>query len=187
LIDISKDLAYSIKDLPQGSYTVSIDEASLKDLDKRLLSSVIQVDVKKEDKQHEVKNLEVVASEKVVIKPQPRIVPNKPKALPNIKEAKDVTETPAVKTYLSSTIRYLKKNQKSRVQIFVYSDNFGKQEDLMVQSSKTAKKIEDYLVSKGISRGRILATGKGPLSPIASNTSASGRAKNNRIEIIVIK
>jgi predicted CXXCH cytochrome family protein len=187
LIDISKDLAYSIKDLPQGSYTISIDEASLKDLDKRLVSSVINVEVKKDDKKPEVKNLEVVAPAKVVIKPKPKIVPNIAKALPHLKDAKDVTEAPAVKSYLGSTIKYLKKNLKSRVQIVVYTDNFGKQEELMIQSTKTARKIEDYLVNNGISRSRILSTGKGPLSPIASNTSTAGRAKNNRIEIVVIK
>ena len=187
LIDISKDLSYSIKDLPQGSYNLSIDESSLKDIDKGLVSSVIKVEINNTDKRPEVKNIEVVAIEKIVVKPKPKIVPNIAKALPHIKDAKDVTETPAVKSYLSSTIKYLKKNLKSRVQIVVYTDNFGKQEELMIQSTKTAQKISDYLVSNGIAKSRILSVGKGPLSPIASNTSTAGRAKNNRIEIVVIK
>jgi len=42
-----------------------------------------------------------------------------------------------------------------------------------------------YLVKRGISEKDIKAVGCGESQPIASNSTASGKAKNRRVEIVV--
>jgi outer membrane protein OmpA-like peptidoglycan-associated protein len=49
-------------------------------------------------------------------------------------------------------------------------------------SQRRAEAVLDYLISKGISPDRLEAVGFGPTKPIASNKTASGRAKNRRTE-----
>jgi outer membrane protein OmpA-like peptidoglycan-associated protein len=45
--------------------------------------------------------------------------------------------------------------------------------------------VRDYLVQQGLNSGTISATGLGKNDPIADNTTAAGRQKNRRVEIIV--
>lgn len=51
-------------------------------------------------------------------------------------------------------------------------------------SLERAQTVMKYLVNKGIDESRLTAVGKGQASPIASNKTPEGRAKNRRIELI---
>jgi OOP family OmpA-OmpF porin len=46
--------------------------------------------------------------------------------------------------------------------------------------------VKAYLVSKGIDANRIYSEGKGETSPVADNSTRSGRSKNRRVEIEVV-
>ncbi len=52
-------------------------------------------------------------------------------------------------------------------------------------SAQRALSVLRYLVNKGIAVEKIQATGRGQSQPIASNSTASGKAKNRRVEIVV--
>jgi len=52
-------------------------------------------------------------------------------------------------------------------------------------SAQRALSVLRYLVNKGISPEKIKASGRGQSQPIASNSTASGKAKNRRVEIVV--
>lgn len=52
-------------------------------------------------------------------------------------------------------------------------------------SQERAKAVGDLLKTKLARQDRISFEGKGPDAPIASNTSADGRAKNRRVEILI--
>jgi outer membrane protein OmpA-like peptidoglycan-associated protein len=52
-------------------------------------------------------------------------------------------------------------------------------------SQRRADAVRDYLVQKGYPSDRIQAHGMGKGSPIASNSSAEGRANNRRVEIVL--
>jgi len=54
--------------------------------------------------------------------------------------------------------------------------------ELSAQRSLT---VVRYLTSKGLASERIRAVGCGESQPVAPNTSASGKAKNRRVEIVV--
>lgn len=52
-------------------------------------------------------------------------------------------------------------------------------------SAQRALTVARYLIKRGIPEERIRASGCGPARPIASNATASGKAKNRRVEIVV--
>jgi chemotaxis protein MotB len=52
-------------------------------------------------------------------------------------------------------------------------------------SAQRALAVLRYLVKRGIPKDKIQATGKGDSQPIASNSTASGKARNRRVEIVV--
>ncbi len=64
-----------------------------------------------------------------------------------------------------------------------HTDDLGPAEDNLALSKRRAASVKDYLVSKGIRKDLITANGKGETSPIASNDTYEGRAKNRRVEI----
>ena len=67
-----------------------------------------------------------------------------------------------------------------------HTDNIGTVEYNQRLSERRANAVKDYLVSKGIEKNRVYTEGKGLKNPIASNSTAEGRAKNRRTEIEVV-
>jgi chemotaxis protein MotB len=57
--------------------------------------------------------------------------------------------------------------------------------DNLELSSQRAMTVARYLIHRGISENRIKASGYGAARPIATNSTAAGRQKNRRVEIIV--
>ncbi|WP_028225580.1 type VI secretion system protein TssL, long form [Paraburkholderia ferrariae] len=52
-------------------------------------------------------------------------------------------------------------------------------------SEKRAAYVADVLMAHGVPAGRIEAIGKGDAEPVADNTSAQGRSRNRRVEVLV--
>jgi chemotaxis protein MotB len=52
-------------------------------------------------------------------------------------------------------------------------------------SSKRADAVANYLRGRGINPGILSAKGRGETHPVAANSTAAGRARNRRIEIVV--
>jgi len=57
--------------------------------------------------------------------------------------------------------------------------------DNMQLSTERANVVVRYLVERGIPQSNIQAIGRGESQPVASNATASGKAKNRRVEIVV--
>ncbi len=53
-------------------------------------------------------------------------------------------------------------------------------------SSKRADNVVDFLLKKGTSASLISAQGMGESNPVASNSTADGRAQNRRIEVTLV-
>ncbi|MHC4271962.1 MAG: OmpA/MotB family protein [Planctomycetota bacterium] len=61
----------------------------------------------------------------------------------------------------------------------------SKWQDNWELSAQRALSVLRYLVKQGIPSDQIRAIGRGESQPIASNSSASGKARNRRVEIVV--
>ncbi|SFV75169.1 Outer membrane protein A precursor [hydrothermal vent metagenome] len=83
--------------------------------------------------------------------------------------------------------KLLNDNPSYNVKIVGYTDNVGSAKYNKKLSLKRALAIKELLVENGIEEERIQAIGMGEANPIASNATSEGRAKNRRIEIILIK
>ena len=88
---------------------------------------------------------------------------------------------------LNTLFNILKSKPKMIIQISGYTDNTGKAQDNIVLSEARANAVKKYLSDRGIDNNRIIAKGYGSSNPKASNDTADGRAKNRRVEIMVLK
>jgi outer membrane protein OmpA-like peptidoglycan-associated protein len=72
-----------------------------------------------------------------------------------------------------------------RLAIGGYTDSTGTAEFNQTLSEKRAAAVSDYLVSQGLDGGTLSAQGFGMNDPVADNSTAQGRQKNRRVEIVV--
>ena len=72
------------------------------------------------------------------------------------------------------------------IEIVGHTDDKGDEKDNMYLSMLRAASVRDYLISKGHDASKMITTAKGETSPIASNDTKEGRAKNRRVEILVL-
>ncbi|MFL9482336.1 OmpA family protein [Chitinophagaceae bacterium LWZ2-11] len=69
--------------------------------------------------------------------------------------------------------------------IYGHTDNSGSEEVNKPLSEKRANAVRDYLINKGLTSNRIESKGYGSDKPIADNSTAEGKAKNRRVEIVL--
>ncbi len=73
------------------------------------------------------------------------------------------------------------------VAVVGYTDNTGNFNYNIKLSERRANAIVKQLVKDGVSADRLAGVGIGPLSPIASNDTEEGRARNRRVEFVLIR
>lgn len=64
-----------------------------------------------------------------------------------------------------------------------HTDDVGKAANNTALSSRRAEAVRTALIARGVAADRLVAEGFGDSKPVASNTTADGRARNRRIEI----
>jgi outer membrane protein OmpA-like peptidoglycan-associated protein len=82
---------------------------------------------------------------------------------------------------------YMKDHKDVTIEVVGHTDNIGAWETNFWVSRQRAKSVYDYLVAKGVSTSRIIFNGKGAIQPVADNTTQEGRAKNRRVEVVLIQ
>lgn len=75
----------------------------------------------------------------------------------------------------------------ARVEIVGHTDDSGSAERNQLLSEKRARAVRDYLIARGIAPSRLAARGMGAREPLASNDDAAGRARNRRVEFLLIQ
>jgi outer membrane protein OmpA-like peptidoglycan-associated protein len=80
----------------------------------------------------------------------------------------------------------LKNNPKNAVEIHGHADSSGNDAINIPLAKRRAEAVKAYLVGKGIKPNRITTKGFGSSKPIADNATPEGRAKNRRVEIILL-
>lgn len=86
-----------------------------------------------------------------------------------------------LQTLASSLNRY----PNTIVTVVGHTDNVGAAAYNMDLSNRRASAVASILISSGVGGGRVRAQGMGEDSPIASNSTESGRALNRRVDIII--
>lgn len=74
----------------------------------------------------------------------------------------------------------------TKVRIEGHTDTVGDADKNRTLSQDRAQSVLEYLVKKGIARGRLEAKGYGPDKPIADNSNDAGRSKNRRVEFTIL-
>ena len=81
--------------------------------------------------------------------------------------------------------KLLKGDAKLKVNVVGHTDSVGGIESNMKLSQDRANAVVQALTGKhGIEANRLKAYGVGPLSPVASNDTEEGKAKNRRVELV---
>lgn len=86
---------------------------------------------------------------------------------------------------LNAAVATLGEHGSIAVEVGGHTDSKGSEGYNQRLSERRAKVVYEYLVNKGISANRMTWRGYGELSPIATNDTAEGRAKNRRTELVI--
>jgi OmpA-OmpF porin, OOP family len=74
-----------------------------------------------------------------------------------------------------------------RVEVQGHTDNSGTEAANNELSERRAQAVRDWLVKAGVSGDRLTAAGYGPSRPIAPNITAQNRARNRRVELVILE
>lgn len=74
-----------------------------------------------------------------------------------------------------------------KVEIQGHTDNTGTPERNQILSDDRAKAVRDWLVKAGIEASRMVSKGYGQSRPLAPNVTAANRARNRRVQIVILE
>ena len=80
----------------------------------------------------------------------------------------------------------LANNPDVQIMIEAHADSRGDADAVQKLTQDRAEALAGRLVSAGVDSGRIRAAGMGSTNPVATNTTPAGRARNRRIEIMLM-
>lgn len=79
---------------------------------------------------------------------------------------------------------YLKANSTKKFYIVGHTDSIGDLQANQKLSEARANAVLDALAARGVSKDQLKAYGVASLSPVASNSTDEGKARNRRVEIV---
>ena len=88
---------------------------------------------------------------------------------------------------LDQVVRLMKKNPEIKLEVAVHTDHRLSSQDSQSLTQKRSQMLVSYLVNRGVSTKRLIATGFGESKPIASNLLEKDRRLNRRIDFIIKK
>jgi len=106
--------------------------------------------------------------------------------VPEMFSKRDPNIAPGHDYVLDAVANLLKKYPSYPVQLVGYTDNRGKSTELIAISAARAQAVYSALAERGVETKRLMVSGLGGEDPFVDNKSASGRAKNNRVEIVFL-
>lgn len=87
---------------------------------------------------------------------------------------------------ISSLGEFLANTADYKIMIESHTDNKGTPDELQNLTQERAQVLMDKLVSAGVTQNRVEAKGYGASIPIAPNTTNLSRAKNRRVQILLV-
>lgn len=83
---------------------------------------------------------------------------------------------------LDEIAEFLRQKPDAKIEITGHTDNFGPEDYNLLLSELRAIVVSDYFQSLGLKPEQFIVKGLGETSPLASNKTQEGRAKNRRVE-----
>ncbi|MFO0615846.1 MAG: OmpA family protein [Polyangiaceae bacterium] len=74
-----------------------------------------------------------------------------------------------------------------QIEVQGHTDNNGAPEHNQVLSEDRANSVRDWLIKAGIASGRMVAKGYGQTKPLVPNVTDANKAKNRRVQFIILK
>lgn len=96
------------------------------------------------------------------------------------------TILPESEAALQQLYEMLAGNPEVRIRITGHTDDVGTDEDNQVLSEGRAQSVRQAMIERGIDPARIEAEGRGEKEPVVPNTSDENRAKNRRVEFVIL-
>jgi outer membrane protein OmpA-like peptidoglycan-associated protein len=94
---------------------------------------------------------------------------------------------PAALGSLNSLVQIIATYPGCLVKVEGHTDNIGRDEDNQKLSENRARSVKESLLKTGVPANiRFEATGYGKTKPLADNTTEKGRAKNRRVEVLIV-
>ena len=88
---------------------------------------------------------------------------------------------------LDDAVMVLMANKDVSIEIQGFTDSVGKASSNLILSQERTEAVKDYLVMKGVDESRIKTRGFGEAMNITDNETEENRAKNRRIEFIILE
>ncbi len=88
---------------------------------------------------------------------------------------------------LDRVVATLNENPKLTIEVDGHTDNVGSNTLNLKLSQDRADAVREYLIGKGIEPDRVGGKGFGETKPVATNDTEDGRAKNRRVEFVILK
>lgn len=88
-------------------------------------------------------------------------------------------------TNLAKLAAFLNQHKDRSVMIEGHTDTVGNADYNLGLSQRRADSVKVWLMKQGINSDRLVTAGKGEISPVSGNDSASGRQLNRRVEVII--
>jgi outer membrane protein OmpA-like peptidoglycan-associated protein len=95
------------------------------------------------------------------------------------------TLRPEARHHLGKLIQFVKGEPGKPIRIEGYTDSTGSSATNKALSLQRAQAVRNALIAAGVSASRMSTVGKGEADPVASNATASGRAMNRRVVVIL--
>ncbi len=86
---------------------------------------------------------------------------------------------------LNAVVKVLNEFNETRLQVAGHTDSSGNDSYNQQLSERRARSVSDYLRSRAVAPSRLVEVGYGESRPIANNSTASGRAQNRRVELLI--
>jgi OmpA-OmpF porin, OOP family len=94
------------------------------------------------------------------------------------------TIKPESELALAEMVKLLNGSPALNVYIIGHTDSAGSLESNLKLSSDRAMSVVKALTARGVAASRLKSVGVGPYSPVASNDTDEGKAKNRRVELV---